>query len=229
MFGVSRVTVRGATRESSCAGSSSAGPPPRGCAAPRCVTVVVHAECAWSIISQLHRHMNVETLSVENIARTLRSRGSLAAGRLNFVRIEGRAVRSKRPAGLSFDDLRAGRLCGGRPSLRRHGRLTRRGAVVAIGRDHRRGAPGYRSGVSPTRQEATPLQARPQDAAITAWRWYCSIPRLLLASRSLFPKDRYTYALPAPAPPSHRCIAGLSPREAEPYDQRTRRRARRVR
>jgi DNA-binding GntR family transcriptional regulator len=55
--------------------------------------------------------------------------------------------------------------------------------------------------------EARLLAARKRDAAIVTRRWYRSgAGRLLLASRSMFPKDRYSYALTsrrAPVLPVH--------------------------
>jgi GntR family transcriptional regulator len=45
-------------------------------------------------------------------------------------------------------------------------------------------------------RDAKLLSSRTRDAAIVTWRWYRSTTgSLLLASRSLFPKDRYSYAL----------------------------------
>jgi len=56
-------------------------------------------------------------------------------------------------------------------------------------------------------QEAKQLASKPRDAAIVTWRWYRSAAgRLLLASRSMFPKDRYSYKLTsrrAPVLPVH--------------------------
>jgi GntR family transcriptional regulator len=56
-------------------------------------------------------------------------------------------------------------------------------------------------------RQAKLLAAKARDAAIVTWRWYRSAAgRLLLASRSMFPKDRYSYALTsrrAPVLPVH--------------------------
>lgn len=198
MFGVSRVTVRGAMRELELRGlivrRSGVGTRVRSAALR---DRFVHESSTVEDIVRFTADLKFEILNAANV-----SADAVLAERLGcqpdetFVRVEGlrRSQETGQPVCLSvhyapaafaaivprFDGI-VGSLAA---SLARQFGETIDEVHQIIEAENLNAS------------EARLLAARARDAAIVTRRWYRSgTARLLLASRSMFPKDRYSYAV----------------------------------
>jgi GntR family transcriptional regulator len=209
MFGVSRVTVRGAMRELELRGvivrRSGIGTRVRSAAVR---DRFVHESSTVEDIINFTADLKFETLQSGAIAAdpALAARLGCRVGE-SFARIEGlrRSQETGRPVCLSMHYLPAAYAA---IAPRFDGMVGSLAAALArqFGESIDEVHQLIEADNINTRQSRL-LAAKARDAAIVTWRWYRSgAGHLLLASRSMFPKDRYSYALTsrrAPVLPVH--------------------------